>query len=208
MKTTTLLLSLTVFALVFATAASAEEKSRTKKKTVDRRGHTVVSTTRTTAATYEPYYRRDVVESRAEERRRVEGRHLTLEPMVGAGTNGLGFGVGGRLGYTFTTPVYVGGNFVYHTGEGVPRTHAYYPSAEVGYDIGIDDILLRPYGGVGALFRGGDVPSTSTGVVYPGLTFHWLIPRSPAFLGADARVLLPFEGSAAFAMMGTAGANL
>jgi hypothetical protein len=205
---TAILLSLTIGALAVAATASAEEKTTRTKKTTVRRDHAVVSTTRTTAASYDPYYRRDVVESRAEERRRIEGKHLTLEPMIGAASNGFGLGFGGRVGYTFDTPVYVGGNFVYHVGSDTPRAYAYYPSGEVGYDFGIDDVVLRPYGGIGVLFRGGDVASTSTGLVYPGFTFHWLVPRSPAFIGADARVLLPFEGTAAFAMMGTAGANL
>jgi hypothetical protein len=209
---TTLSLSLAVVVLAFAGSASAREKTKKTTSTVVTDDGTRVSTTRTTSATTDPeypYYRRDVVESRADYRRRIEGKHWTLAPMVGYGSNGLGVGVGGRLGYTFATPIYIGGNFVYHAGaDTTPRIHAYYPSAEFGYDFGVDTVLLRPYGGVGVLFRGGDVPTTNTGLVYPGFTFHWLIPRSPAFLGADARVLLPFDGGAALAVMGTVGANL
>ena len=203
---TAILLGLTLGTMTLATVTMGAERTRTKKTVVVRRN--AVSTTHTTAATYDPYYRRDVVESRADERRLYEGRHWTLAPMVGAGTNGLGLGVGGRFGYTFATPLYVGGNFVYHAGSETPRAYAYYPSAEIGYDIGVGDVLLRPYGGAGAMFRGGDVPSSSTGLVYPGFTVHWLVPRTAAFIGADGRVLFPFDSAPALAVMGTVGANL
>src|SRR6185369_7487167 len=132
------------------------------------------STTRTTAAVTTP--RHDVVENRAEERREVEGDRWTIAPMIGGATNGLGFGMGARLGYTFATPVYLGANYMYHTGsDDNARTYAHYPSGEIGYDAGVGPVLIRPYGGAGVLFRGGNGASTNTGLVYPGLTVHVLI---------------------------------
>jgi hypothetical protein len=186
---------------VVALAAPASARD----KTVQRRPqHDVaVSTTRTTAAEG-----RDVAESRADYRRRFEGKRWTLAPLVGYASSGLGVGVGGRFGYTFETPIYLGGNFVYQTGADIPRAHSFYPSVEVGYDLGVETVLLRPYAGLGPYFRAGDVPASSTGLIYPGFTLHWLIPSTPAFLGADTRMLLPFEGNAALAVMATGGVNL
>jgi hypothetical protein len=206
--------------LAFAAPASAHDDNVRGTKRVrvndnkDNDADRAVSTTRTTSfdvgGPNDPSVRRDVVESRAEERREVEGKRLTLAPMIGYGTNGLGLGVGGRLGYTFRTPVYLGANYMYHTG--VDNTaYVHYPSGELGYDIGVGPVLLRPYAGLGAMFAGrrndGVRDTLTTGVAYPGLTAHYLIPKSPAFVGADGRVLIPFEGSAALGVSGTAGLN-
>ena len=210
-----ILLSCGALALAVAAPAMADEVIRPKKtKTTrttkaenkDRDADVAVSTTRTTSAVNDPRSGRDVVESRAEDRREEEGRRFTLAPMLGYGTNDLGVGVGARVGYTFETPVYLGGNFMYHAGENGIR-NAYYPSAELGYDIGAGPVLFRPYAGAGALFRNTVTRDTSTGLVYPGLTVHYLIPRSPAFVGGDARVLVPFEGTAAVAMTASTGLN-
>jgi len=200
---TSLLLGASVLSLAFASTALAE--TRTVKVTnKDRDPDRAVSTTHTTSAVTTD--RRDVVESSAEERREVEGDHWTVAPLVGAATNGYGVGIGARVGYTFATPVYLGANFMYQTGSDDSRSSAsYYPSAEIGYDIGVGDVLLRPYGGVGALLRNGG--GNDTALLYPGFTMHYLIPRSPAFVGADARVLLPVQGAAAFSAEGTTGVN-
>lgn len=197
-------LSLVALTAVAGTASAEDRVVVVKTKVVKR--EEPVGTTHTTSAYVEPAPGRDIIGSRADERRIEEGKHWTLAPMLGGGTNGLGFGIGARLGYTFNTPVYVGGNFMYHATDGA-STYAYYPSAEIGYDIGVDSVLLRPYGGVGALVSGDRFGNGSTGLVYPGFTVHYLVPRSPAFVGGDARVLLPFEGSAAFSAFATTGLN-
>jgi hypothetical protein len=202
MKTTILMGALALALGVSATAA-AEETTVTTKKTTVKHQREPVGTTRTTAAYYGGP--RDVGENRADERRVLEGRHLTIAPMLGYGSNGLGVGVGGRIGYTFDTPVYLGGNVMYQAGDRGSAA-VWYPSAEVGYDIGVSSVLFRPYGGVGALLRSAN--ETSTGLVYPGMTVHWLIPRSAAFLGGDARVLVPFDANPGFAMAFTTGLNL
>jgi hypothetical protein len=201
---TAFLLGTVALAATIASTASAEE--RTKTRVLRDRDGNAVSTTRTTSFTTDEH--KDVmVNSRADERRIYDDEHWTLAPMLGWGSNGLGLSVGARAGYTFDVPLYLGGNFMYHVGDS-GGAHAYYPSAEVGYDIGIKDVVLRPYGGVGALFTSApNSATTSTGVVYPGLTAHYLVPRSPVFLGGDARLLVPFEGSASVALTGTTGLN-
>lgn len=212
-----ILLSFAALGLAVAAPAMADDidatrttKTRTKTKTKvenkDRDADVAVSTTRTTSAVNDPRSGRDVVESRAEDRREVESRRVTLAPMLGYGTNDLGVGVGARVGYTFEAPVYLGGNFMYHAGENSIRS-AYYASAELGYDIGAGPVLLRPYAGTGAFFRNTVARDTSTALVYPGFTVHYLIPRSPAFVGGDARVLIPLEGSAAVALTASTGLN-
>lgn len=204
-------------ALTIAASASADQRgNKTKVENKDKDTDTSVSTsqpssatptstTQTTAANYDS--RRDVVESRAEDRREVRGDRWTMAPQVGAATGGYGLGVGARVGYTFRTPIYVGGNFMYHQNGGVPGSErAFYPSAEVGYDVGIGPVLVRPYLGAGLLLR--DAAST-TGLIYPGVTAAYLIKDTPAFVGADGRVLLPTGDGApnAVALSGTAGVN-
>lgn len=200
---TIILTSTLVLALAASATASADTTVTTNtKKTTTVKREEPVSTTRTTAAYYGP---RDTAESTADQRRLIEGKHVTLAPMVGVASNDLGVGVGARMGYTFDTPIYLGGNVMYQAGNtGV--SPVWYPSAEVGYDIGVSTLVVRPYGGAGALVR--TQGSTSTGLLYPGVTVHWLIPRSAAFIGGDARVLFPMDTSAAFAMAFTTGLQL
>ena len=170
--------------------------------------------------------RRDVIESRAEARREGEGRRVTVAPLLGYGFNDLGVGVGARAGYTFDIPVYVGGTFMYHTGTdklvdrpGVTESSSsfLYPALEVGYDIGIGPVLLRPYAGAGVLF--GRMSTTTNGVsatdterafmLYPGATASYLIGRSPVFVGGDTRVLLPLENQGiSLTLLATAGLHL
>ena len=162
----------------------------------------VVATTTTTSAVTDD--RRDAGPIRPRDRRIEEGRYVTLAPMFGYGTDGYGIGAGARAGYTFSVPVYVGGNFMYHAGDG---RAGYYPSVEVGADIGVgSSVVLRPYGGAGVLFR--DRPSgvdASTGLLYPGFAAHYLVPRSPAFVGGDGRVLLPVNGPSSVVVTATTG---
>lgn len=182
-----------------------------------------VSMTHTTSA--DPA-RRDVVESRAEEVREAQGHRWSAAPLLGYGTNDLNVGLGARVGYTFDTPVYVGGTFLYHfgtdnvaVGPGVTESQArvYYPATEVGYDVGLGPVLLRPYGGVGVLFRqtsvttnGLQASNTNTSLtVYPGVTAEYLLPRTPVFVGGDARVLLPLENeSTSLSVFATTGVKL
>lgn len=199
-----------ILALAAATPAAAETTvtTRNQRTTVanrDRDPDRAVSTTRTTSYVADGSARRDVVESRAEERRVVEGKSFTVAPLFGYTTNGYGLGVGARLGYTFQTPVYLGANFMYQAGDSGTNS-SIYPSAELGYDIGVGPMLFRPYGGVGAhVLSRTTAGSNTTALVYPGLAVHYLIPRSPAFVGGDAKVLIPVDRSAAVSLGATTG---
>jgi hypothetical protein len=171
----------------------------------------------------------DVVESRAEEVREVQGKRWSVAPLLGYGTADLKFGVGARAGYTFETPIYVGGTFLYHFGNSTVVSPAgasvvesdrrfYYPAAEIGYDIGVGPFLIRPYGGASILFIRTAVTTnnvTSDSVtdkqlmIYPGVTAQFILPRSPLFVGADMRALLPLEGeNASFSLFATAGLTM
>ncbi len=173
--------------------------------------------------------RRDVIESRPEERREVEGKRVTAAPLFGYATNDLNLGVGARAGYTFdVVPFYVGGSFLYHTGEttdasapGTADVHKRFviPAAEVGYDFGIGPLLARPYVGGGLLLRRTSVdavnnlPATantdSAFLLYPGATVQYFIARTPVFVGGDTRVYIPFaKEGAALGLMATAGLSL
>jgi len=185
-----------------------------------------VGKARTTSATSEPQ-RPDVIESRAEERREAQGRPWNVAPLFGYGTNNYNVGVGARAGYTFVTPIYVGGTFMYYfggDGDGIgangvteSRESFYYPAAEVGYDIGIGSVLVRPYGGAGVIFErtsttrlGSTASDTDAApLLYPGVTGQYMFPRSRFFVGGDTRVLIPLEkAGASFQLLATAGLSL
>ncbi len=140
------------------------------------------------------------------------GNRLAIEPLVGAGTGGFGFGTGGRIGYTFKLPVYIGGTFMWYGGKtdtttgvnGVAQTKSnfYYPGVEVGYDIALAQgrFVVRPYGAAAIEFVRDRVSVNSAAVadtsshfmMYPGITAHYNIPKAPIYVGADTRLLIPF----------------
>lgn len=182
-----------------------------------------VSQTKTTSAEQPP---KDVAESRAEEVREGQGKRWSVAPLLGYGTGRLNFGMGARAGYTFETPIYVGATFMYHfgddgfaTGQGVSESSRsfYYPAAEVGYDVGIGPLLVRPYAGAGILFNRtsittngfSDSVTNSELMIYPGVTAQYILPKTPVFVGGDVRAVLPLEGEAAsFSLFATAGLKM
>jgi len=138
------------------------------------------------------------------------GQGVTVAPVANFGTSKVyGFGFGARLGYTTSSRIYLGGTFVYHLGEtNGPLTYGlYYFGPEVGYNVPVGPVVVRPYvgGGYGSLETtyhglaqipgGGSVGTngdfhgrSATPFVWPGLTI--LIPVGNAFaVGADARVV-------------------
>lgn len=145
------------------------------------------------------------------EARSLISERMGVEPIVGLGTNHYNFGVGGRMGYTFKVPIYVGGTFVWYHGDTADpsaennfvktQTPRYYPGVELGYDVGIAHgiVMVRPYAGAGILMQherreglGSVVVNTTDELlVYPGLTVHVRVPGSPVFVGADTRLLVP-----------------
>ena len=141
------------------------------------------------------------------------GDRLSIEPLMGFGSNDYNFGIGARMGYTFTVPFYIGGTLMWHYGAdrdfigplGFTETWNTfsYPAGEIGYDVAIGydaSVVVRPYAGAGALFRyerallngfffASDVDTEF--LVYPGITAHYRIPHSSVYVGVDTRLLVP-----------------
>lgn len=208
-------------------SATTQGKKAKSKDSKDTDCDTAVGQTTTTSV--EQPVRRDVAEAPpAEAVREDEGTRWTVAPLFGYGTADLKFGLGARAGYTFKdTPVYIGGTFLYHFGTSSPELvgattesdrHYYYPAVEGGYDFNLGPVTVRPYGGLGILFSRttvtiptapNDTTTSNELMLYPGVTGEFLIPRSPLFVGADTRVLIPLEGQAsAFSVFGMAGVKM
>lgn len=89
----------------------------------------------------------------------------------------MGPAFGLRAGVTIPlTPLYVGGLFLYHTGETIDEDNreltssSYMVGGEVGYELGLGPIVLRPNLGIG--YHNGDLDElTDRGSVYlsPGI---------------------------------------
>lgn len=144
-----------------------------------------------------------------------ESRPLSVAPIVGYATNHLNLGVGARVGYTIPQHVYLGATFVYHFGESagdLASVHVFYPAGEVGYDLHLQDVTIRPYAGAGLLVAqatvlGQSATDTAFGF-YPGLNANYEIPKSPAFVGADMRLLFSSRGGdPSFGAFAVAGAR-
>lgn len=154
-------------------------------------------------------------------------RPISVAPLFGYSSGGFGVGLGARGGYTIPmggapgTGLYVGGTFVYHFGFSTEFLgtsvgfSAFYPGGEVGYELRpIDNLAIRPYGGAavvvatvtgtGLLNTGGSVTAPAF-AIYPGCAITYDIPNTPAFVGADARLLVVFGGSANFGAFLTGG---
>jgi len=149
---------------------------------------------------------------------------FAVAPLLGYGSNYFGLAIGARAGYTLPAKVYVGGTLMYHFGSTYGyggyyggasiSSHALYPAGEVGYDIHVGPVTIRPYAGVGIAFvtasssyLGNDVSETNSSLLlYPGATAHWNIPRSNFFVGGDTRMLiLTRGGDPSFGFYATAG---
>jgi opacity protein-like surface antigen len=132
----------------------------------------------------------------------VEGRPLSLAPLLGYATQGLNAGVGLRAGYTLKSKVYVGASFVYQHGMSLDvgsaslHAFAFYPSAEIGYEVQAGAWTIRPYAGAGVFFTkvSSSLPipdqSNETVALYPGLSVLFNIPGTAGFIGGDARLLI------------------
>ena len=158
-----------------------------------------------------------------------ESKPIQLAPLVGYASQGLKLGFGARVSYTFTNHIAVAGTFVYHLGtseDGVgiggvaasSSVHVFYPGAEVGYDLHIDRVTIRPYAGAGVVFASvstkvGDQESSDTKsrfAIYPGVTAHYEIPQTAFFAGADMRLLIVTDSDSdpSFGFFGTFGMRL
>ncbi len=149
---------------------------------------------------------------------------ISVAPVLGYASATLKLGVGARAGYTFPNRLYVGGAFVYHLGTSDETTgrggkvessvHFFYTGAEVGYDVPVGPVVLRPYGGVGAIFAtvslttgGQSQGDTSASLaVWPGFNVAYAIPRTPIFVGVDTKLILATKGAdPSFGLFATGG---
>lgn len=123
------------------------------------------------------------------------------ESKEGVGTQGVGVGV--RGGYTLPMKVYVGAAFVYHLGGSKDADQVKYTGTtlylgpEVGYDLELGPLVVRPYVGLGygsvkakAEAGGRTIIDKSEGglALWPGLMARY--PIEAFFVGADARYAL------------------
>ena len=123
------------------------------------------------------------------------------ETKEGVGTQGVGIGL--RGGYTLPMKVYVGAAFVYHLGGTKDAEQVKYSGStlylgpEVGYDLELGPLVIRPYVGLGygtvkakAEAGGRTLVERSEGgfALWPGLMARY--PVDAFFVGADARYAL------------------
>lgn len=158
-------------------------------------------------------------------RSHLDDERFSVSPLLGFGTNNLELGVGVRAGAAAFAPhLWVGGTFLFHNGTsrsgttapgGVPYSagsSVIYFGPEVGYDLELGPVLLRPYGGIGpALLRVsssvGNVSTSDTAtklLLWTGGTVLYGIPGSRFFVGGDARVITVPAGPA-FALYALGG---
>ena len=151
-------------------------------------------------------------------------KRITVAPELGYATASLKLGLGVRGGYTMQNRIYVGGAFVYHFGaseEGETlggkvesSVSFFYTGAEVGYELPAGPVVVRPYGGVGAMFAkismkagGDDKSDTSSSIAFwPGCTVTYQLPRSSLYVGGDTKLLVVTEGGdPSFGLFATGG---
>jgi len=129
-------------------------------------------------------------------------------------------GIGGRIGYTLRSGLYLGGTFVSHFGtqDGPVQANVWYGGGEVGYQIEAGPLVVRPYAGAGiasvhasiyipqvGAYEGGRIQATESRVVFwPGASVLLPVDGGRAFLGIDAKYLV-VESSSAFNAYATLG---
>lgn len=142
--------------------------------------------------------------------------------LLGYATGGGNFGLGARGGYKVVDQLVVGGALVYQFGESVDagnvKTSAsyFYVGPEAGYDLFVGPVTVRPYLGLGlAVARvsqeiqgQSESNSSSSLALWPGAMATYDIPKSPAFVGLDTRLVVLTEGGdPSFAASITGGAR-
>jgi hypothetical protein len=133
--------------------------------------------------------------------------------LAGYGVHGdpnfLGVGLGFRVGYAMPSNLYIGGTFIYHLGSSQDygtsilgdesvKFGIYYFGAEVGYDLYLGPVILRPMAGIGlatahaSVCLGGTCASgtgSSNLYIAPGAVLMFPVTSS-IFIGADVRYLI------------------
>jgi hypothetical protein len=101
--------------------------------------------------------------------------HWSAAGLLGYGfEDGSNLGLGARFGYSLRNNIYLGGLFQYHFGESneagafgaTADAHGniYYFGFEGGYDFHIDDVVIRPYAGLGPGFEHASLETCAPGV--------------------------------------------
>jgi hypothetical protein len=156
----------------------------------------------------------------------LEDDRLSIAPLMGFGTDNLDLGVGIRAGkLALAEHVWLGGSAVYHLGHGnsgavngvryESSSSALFLGPEVGYDVELGPVVLRPYGGVGlgaftASASAGAVRASDTQtklVIWPGVTVLYGLVGSRFFVGGDAR-LVTVPGGPALGLFALGGLTL
>jgi hypothetical protein len=156
----------------------------------------------------------------------LDDERLSVAPLLGFATDNLDLGVGVRAGAAAFAPhVWVGATFVYHLGtstsgaiNGVPyssSSSAFYVGPEIGYDLELGPVVVRPYGGVGlaALSARATSGAVTVGdtvtklVLWPGATVLYGLPSSRVFVGGDTR-FITIPGGPALGLFALAGMTM
>lgn len=151
----------------------------------------------------------------------LDDDRFTLSLLLGAASNNLDFGLGLRGGVTAIAPhVWVGGTLLLHSSSSGGSAAGYtysasstfiYGGPEVGYDIELGPVIVRPYGALGiGVYRfsssgvaSGSLTSTHF-LAWGGGTLLYGIPKSRYFVGGDMR-LITVPAGPAFALYGFGG---
>jgi hypothetical protein len=138
---------------------------------------------------------------------------------VASGDGYGGPGIGGRIGYTFPARFYVGALFDYHFGSTSEafgtsiRRSTYYFGPELGYDLGVGPMVVRPVLGLGVGFATRDAKNqsyeqnetTAKFTVSPGV--EAMVPIGNFFVGTDARYIY-MRDNAGLALFANGGIHL
>lgn len=121
-----------------------------------------------------------------------------VQALGGLTTGGVGLGAGLRVGYTVPQKVYLGAALKANIdgatdGNTVVTVLFLRPMAEIGYDVSLGPVVIRPYAGVGAAIvrvdaTDGDKSVAATEGTFAGAVGVSLlgeIPKTPMFVGAD-----------------------
>jgi hypothetical protein len=144
------------------------------------------------------------------------GRRIVPGPeaagFMGGAFGVYGFGLGGRVGYTFSPGIYAGAQTTYYFGRelrgavGSEQSSAFLVGGELGYKVyPMERWELRPYVFLGPsvmrdLNEFGRMETKTRFVFYPALAASYRFGK--AFVGAEARMHLPPDPTAIGVMAG------
>jgi hypothetical protein len=141
--------------------------------------------------------------------------------LLGYAFNDVRLGLGARVGYTLPMKLYLGASFIYHFGSTPTETvggtsfpvsvSLFYLGPEVGYDIVVGPVVVRPYLGLGYARANAEATNGAATIskspdnfaVWPAVA--GLYPFTSHFsAGLDARAFLVTGGYSTFILSLTA----